>query len=158
MTDVSDLIEAYACGPRLLREAVREVPESSWDATPIEGKWSLRQVVCHLADSEVVYSDRMKRVIVEENPTLFEADPDLMVPALFCSERPWKTELDVIEIIRVQMLPILRSCGDADFERTGEHSLEGRMTLKTLLERIAGHIPHHLSFIQDKLHTLGHQT
>ena len=155
VTDISPLIATYSRGPELLRDAVRRASESCWDAVPIAGKWSIRQVVCHLADSEIVYADRMKRVQAEDNPTLFDADPDAFVPALHCSVRPPEVELNVIEAVRAHMLPILRSCPVADFQRTGVHSTDGPMTLETLLERVTGHIPHHISFIEAKLGALG---
>lgn len=155
MTDISTLIDSYSRGAELLRDAVRPTPESGWDATSIEGKWSIRQVVCHLADGEIVYADRMKRVIAEDNPTLFEADPDVLVPALYCPQRPWEAELNLIDAVRAHMVPILQSCKSDDFQRTGVHSIDGPMTLETLLKRITGHIPHHISFIEEKLRALG---
>ncbi len=151
----SSLIDAYSRGAALLHDAVRSTPESGWDATPVQGKWSIRQVVCHLADSEIVYADRMKRVIAEDNPTVFEADPNEHVPALFCDRRPWEIELSVIETVRMHMLPILQSCDRDDFRRTCVHSIDGPMTLQILLERITTHIPHHIQFIEDKLRVLG---
>lgn len=154
MNDISALIEAYSRGPQLLRDTVRLTPESGWDTVPVAGKMSIRQVVCHLADGEIVYADRMKRVIAEDNPTFFEADPNVLVPALHCSERPWESELNMIDAIRTHMLPILHSCTSADFERTGVHSLDGPMTLKILLERISEHIPHHVVFIEEKLRAM----
>ena len=42
-------------------------------ARPIPGKWSTLEVVCHLADFEIVYADRIKRVIAENEPTLSAA-------------------------------------------------------------------------------------
>lgn len=154
MSDISKFIEAYSGGAKLLRDAMRSTANFDLDARPLEGKWSIREVVCHLADSEIVYADRMKRVIAEDNPTFFEADPDLFRPALFCSRRPLDTELDVVEAIRAHMLPILRSCGADDFQRTGVHSLDGPLTLQTLLERITAHIPHHVAFIEEKLQAM----
>ena len=154
MAEISTLIEAYSCGSKLLRDAVISTPEFGWDATPVEGKWSIRQVVCHLADSEIVYADRMKRVIAEENPTFYEADPDVLLPALHCSQRSWETELNLIDAVRTHMLPILHSCNSEDFQRNGVHSLDGPMNLGTLLERITGHIPHHIAFIEEKLEAM----
>ncbi len=154
MADIASLIEDYSRGAKLLRDAVQSVPESGWDAIPIEGQWSIRQVVCHLADGEIVYADRMKRVIAEDNPTFFEADPDVLVPALHCRQRPWESELNLIETVRTHMLPILQSCSPDDFARSGVHSLDGPMTLKTLLERITGHIPHHVAFVEEKLRAM----
>ena len=54
-----------------------------------------------------------------------------------------------MEVTRSQMVRILRSPAAA-FERTGIHSVDGAMTLRTLLERITNHIPHHTQFIAEK--------
>jgi hypothetical protein len=151
MSSISTLIETYSGGAKLVRDALRATANVDVDERPIEGKWSVREVVCHLADSEIVYADRMKRVIAEDNPTFFEADPNLFGLALHCPQRPLARELDLIEAIRTHMLPILQSCDAIDFQRTGVHSLDGQMTLQTLLERITNHIPHHVAFIEEKL-------
>lgn len=155
MTEAQALLEEYSRGAALLRDVIARTPANAWDATPIPGTWSIRQVLCHLADGEIVYADRMKRVIAEDNPTFFEADPDQFVPALFCETRDWEAEMSVIDATRCHMLPILRSCTDDDFRRGGVHSLDGPMDLLTLLSRITGHIPHHLVFIEQKLRALG---
>jgi hypothetical protein len=155
MSHTDSLIEAYSGGAALLRDAIPLAAEIDWDARPIEGRWSIREVICHLADSEIVYADRMKRVIAEEHPTFFEADPNLFRPALFCSQRPLEGELDVVSAVRAHMLPILRSCGPREYQRTGVHSLDGTLTLQKLLERITAHIPHHVAFIEEKLRALG---
>ncbi|TWU28122.1 DinB family protein [Bythopirellula polymerisocia] len=151
MTNIPILIQAYSAGAQLLRDAVRPTSNADLDARPIEGKWSIRELVCHLADSEIVYADRMKRVLAEQAPTFFDANPNLFVPALHCSQRQLKTEIAVIETIRAHMLPILQSCDSSDFHRTGVHSTDGNVTLQTLLERIVAHIPHHIAFIEEKL-------
>ncbi len=151
MSDIPVLIQTYSDGAQLLRAVLQSAANADIDARPIEGKWSVREVVCHLADSEIVYADRMKRVLAEENPTFFDASPDLFIPALHCSKRPLDSELNVIEAIRTHMLPLLKSCAASDFQRSGIHSLDGPMTLQTLLERIVGHVPHHIAFIEEKL-------
>lgn len=154
MAEIQALIEQYSRGAALLRDVIARTPADAWDAKPIPGTWSIRQVLCHLTDGEIVYADRIKRVIAEDNPTFFEADPDQFVPALFCETRDWKAEMSVIESIRSHMVPILQSCTDDDFRRGGVHSLDGPMNLLTLLSRITSHIPHHLVFIEQKLDAL----
>jgi hypothetical protein len=151
MGDISNLIDEYARGAKLLCDAMQSANSVDADARPIAGKWSIREVVCHLADSEILYADRMKRVIAEDSPTFFGADPDLFCPALACSQRPLENELAVVTAIRAHMLPILRSCAANDFQRTGVHSVDGPLTLEKLLERVTGHIPHHVAFIEEKL-------
>lgn len=58
------------------------------------------------------------------------------------------------DAIRAHLQPILQSCDADAFQRTGVHSLDGSMTLLTLLERITAHIPHHIAFIEEKLQAM----
>lgn len=67
--DIRQRIEDYLAGPEQLRQAIEGMTDAELDAAPIPGKWSTRQVVCHIADFEPVYADRMKWVLVEENST-----------------------------------------------------------------------------------------
>jgi len=150
MSEIETLLDRYAHGCELLRSALQQFTASDYDALPIPGKWSVRQVVCHIADFEPVYLDRMKRVLVEDNPTFFGADPSVFAAGLAYDTREVGEELDLIDLTRRQMVRILRNCDIEVFQRTGVHSEDGPMTMETLLERIAGHIPHHIRFIEEK--------
>jgi hypothetical protein len=149
------LIDNYASGPKVLIEAVAGMTPQHLHARPQPGKWSTHEVVCHLADTEMLYADRIKRVLAENEPTLFGMDPDVHVPRLARPERVIEEELRLIELVRAQMGHILRSLSPADFERTGHHSEAGPLTLQTLLERVTNHIPHHVRFIREKRAALG---
>jgi hypothetical protein len=113
-------------------------------------KWSTKQVICHIADFEPVYVDRMKRVIAEHEPTLFGGDPDLFAARLVYDQRDVVVELDFIEAARRHMEPILKSLKPEDFQRKGNQSEVGPITLKKLLTNITNHIPHHVKFIDEK--------
>ena len=63
--DIRQRIEDYLAGPEQLRQAIQGMTDAELDAAPVPGKWSTRQVVCHIADFEPVYADRMKWVLVE---------------------------------------------------------------------------------------------
>jgi hypothetical protein len=145
-----DLINDYARGPQSLREAIAGMTPEQIDAAPIPGKWSTRQIICHIADFEPVYADRMKRVIAEENPPLRGGDPDLFAAKLRYDDRDIEEELQLIEAVRKHTARILRALPDEAFQRTGEHSADGKLSLETLLRRITGHIPHHAKFIAEK--------
>src|SRR5262245_59719819 len=129
--------------------------EEQLDAKPIAGKWSTRQVVCHLADFEPIYVDRMKRVIAEQCPTFFGGDPDTFAEHLAYDRRSVEGELRLVTVVREHMAAILRDLGTADFQRVGNHAEAGRMSLEDLLRRIADHIPHHVRFIDEKRAALG---
>ena len=148
---LDELLKHYEKGPDLLKTAVAGVREDQFDQTPVPGKWSIRQVVCHIADFEPVDADRMKRVLAEDNPTMFGGDPDVFAAGLHYDKRNVHQELELISVVRRQMAVILRNTDVEDFQRTGVHSEAGPLTLETLLERITGHIPHHLTFIAAKI-------
>lgn len=145
------LLQQYEQGAELLRATVHRAREDQYLLHPVPGKWSIQHVVCHLADFEPIYADRMKRVLVEDNPTLFGGDPDVFAAGLHYEHRNLREELDLIAVVRQQMVRILRQTDVEDFQRTGVHSESGPLTLETLLERITRHIPHHIRFIEDKI-------
>ena len=152
---IHELLEQYAAGPHRLREAVAGMSEEQLRAKPVPERWSTLEVLCHLSDADAVYAERMKRVIAEDEPPLRSLDPDVWLPRLAYGRRDAEEELRFIELIRSQMLRILRSLSPGDFQRTGFHSEAGQITLETLLERVTNHIPHHIEFIRQKREALG---
>jgi len=144
------LIEEYLTGAGLLRRAVSGMTRDQLLARPIPGKWSTQEVVCHVADYEPIYADRMKRVIALEEPELLKGDPQLFAARLAYNHRDIEEELAIIEWTRKQMVRILRMLTPVDFQRRGWHSRDGALTLEVLLQRITDHIPHHIRFIEEK--------
>jgi len=152
------LIEEYLAGTHRVRQAVDGLSDAQLDARPIEARWSIRQVVCHLADFEPIYADRMKRVVAEERPTFVSGDPAVFAARLAYDHRAPAGELAVMESVRRQMAGVLSSLTTDTFQRTGLHPRDGALTLVTLLQRITEHIPHHLRFIDAKRRALGLST
>lgn len=144
------LLAQYSAGPKLLRDAVAGMSRDDLKARPVPGRWSTLEVVCHLADSDSVYAERMKRVIAEDEPLLRSMDPEAWLPRLAYHDRDIEEELRLIELTRSQTGRILRSLSPGDFQRQGHHSEDGPLTLAMLLERVTIHIPHHVVFIQEK--------
>ena len=149
------LIEDYAAGPQRLREAVKGMSREQIAARPVPGKWSTLEVVCHIADFEIVGADRIKRVVAENKPTLPDGDEKLFATRLAYHQRDLEEELQLIGSIRAQVARILRTLSDDDFARVGNHTAAGPLTLQQLVERGANHIQHHLKFIAEKRKALG---
>jgi hypothetical protein len=68
--DLAPLLERFRRGPELLAVVLTGVFGDEEDFAIAPGKWSVRQIVAHLADMEMVGSHRMRQVIAEESPTL----------------------------------------------------------------------------------------
>ena len=75
------IIEMYAAGAAIPAALIRGLALSDLDQFPIPGTWSIRQIIIHLADSDLVISDRIKRVIASDRST--ERLSTLSVPLLF---------------------------------------------------------------------------
>ena len=148
------LIEEYLAGLVVLRRAVAGMTHSQLLARPVPGQWSTQDVVCHLADYEAVYADRMKRVIALEGPELLPGDPGLFAARLAYDRRDVEEELAFVELTRKQTARILRALGPGDFGRRGRHARDGALTLENLLRRVTDHIPHHVRFIEEKRRAL----
>jgi len=149
------LVNDYLAGAKVLRQAVAGMTPLELDARPIPGKWSTREVICHIADYEPVYADRMKRVIAENEPTICGGNPDALAARLAYGSRDVEEELALIEAVRRQMGRILRALQPEDLQRRGIHDKRGPMTLATILERVTGHIPHHVGAIEEKRKAMG---
>lgn len=148
------LIDEYAAGPQQLRDAVAGMTAEQIDAAPVPGKWSTRQVICHLADFELVYADRIKRALAENEPTVFGGDPGAFAASLGYDRRDVHEELQLIEGVRRHVARILRALPPTAFARKVKHSQAGPLTLEQLLASVTNHIPHHVRFIREKREAL----
>lgn len=149
-SELQALLAKYEQGPSQLREAISGLTSLQLRTPAPPGNWSVQQIVCHISDFELVYADRIKRVVAENRPTLLSGDPDCFASKLCYPQRDLEEELDVISSVRRQVARILKTLKITDFERTGQHSVDGSLSLNRLLERISGHIPHHVDFIEKK--------
>jgi len=151
---MTDLIDAYLAGVESLREAVAGLDADQLRARPVEGTWSTLEVICHLADSEALFADRMKRVLAEDRPALLFADPARYVAALAYPDRDAAEEVAFVAAVRGQMARILRAQPAEAWSRVGVHSKEGERTLEQLVRKAIDHLEHHIAFILAKRQAL----
>jgi hypothetical protein len=149
------MIESYLAGIATVQQAVAGLTRDQVLARPVPGKWSTLEVVCHLADFEPIYADRMKRIIAEDRPALLGASETRFAAALAYHERELNEELNIIEHTRQQMARILRRLPADALNRIGVHNERGPLTLEQMLRSATSHIPHHVQFIQEKRQALG---
>jgi hypothetical protein len=149
------LIDQYVAGAPVLSRAIRGLTRQDLNAFPVPGTWSIQQIVLHLMDSDLIASDRMKRVIAEDRPSLVGYDESRFAANLFYDQLDAATAAEVFCKNRLLTGEILRRLPDAAFERTGVHSERGEITLANLVETYAGHLEHHMKFLRQKRALLG---
>lgn len=149
------MIDRYAEGGPLLRRSIEGLTPEQFLAHPVPGTWSIQQIVLHMLDSDLIASDRMKRVIAEEHPTLIGYNETAFGERLFYDELDPFLAADVFEKNRQITTTILGKLPPEAFARTGHHNETGVITLEYLVKTYAGHLDHHLKFLREKRKLLG---
>ncbi len=132
------LIEQYKNGYLTVTEALRGITEEGLDRRPTPTEWSAREVVHHLADSEMTSAIRLRRLLAEDRPMIVSYDEREFSRRLHY-ERPIQASLDAFRAARQTTAEILERLSDADWTREGTHSESGQYTVETWLEIYAKH-------------------
>ena len=146
----NELIQRYEEGARELRAAVAELTREEFCAYPVPGTWSIQQMVVHLLDTEMILTERMKRTIAEENPTLMSFDETAWVKNLHYEEWSAEDAVAIIQLIRRNFAKVLKKLPETALDRMGSHSEKGPMALRQMLEMVSKHAAHHLNFVNEK--------
>lgn len=137
------LIDAYKDGYRVVAEALTGATDAELDAVPGEGKWSARQIVHHLADSEMTSAIRLRMLIASPNPSIVGYDQEEFARKLYYTDRPIEASLDAFSAARRSTAEILDRMSEAEWLREGTHSEHGRYTVLKWLELYAAHAHSH---------------
>jgi hypothetical protein len=151
----NSLVEQYAAGAELLGNSIKRLTSADFLAFPVPGTWSIQQIVLHLMDSDLVASDRMKRIIAEENPTIIGYDETAFSRKLFYDKQDPFVAAEIFRQNREMTAVILRNLTAEAFARTGTHNERGKMTLGELVKLYVWHLEHHLGFLRHKRQLLG---
>ena len=144
------VIDAYEAGGATLRRAAEGLSDAQLKARPGPGLWSILEVVVHLTDSDMIAIDRMKRIVIEDNPPLLYADETAYVDKLCTHDQSLDDALTLFEAGRRQWARVLRRLPAEAFGRAGTHNRKGRVTLGEMVKSYVDHVDYHVKFIRDK--------
>lgn len=146
-----ELIALYREGYDEVARSLEGFPEDALGARPLPGKWSAREIVQHLADSEMNSAIRLRKLLTEENPQIQGYDQDEYAARLRYNERDTAPALEAFRGARATTAQLLDAMTDADWAREGTHSESGRYTAEDWLRIYAAHARGHAAQIR-RLH------
>lgn len=132
-------LEVLAKTPAALHRAVAGLTSQQEGTAEGPGKWSVRQVVQHLADSELVGGFRFRMVLAHEGPELPAYDQDLWAERLRYAEADFQTALEDFSMLRALNLRLLRRATPDDLRRVMRHAERGDEPLGRMIALYAGH-------------------
>lgn len=148
MSDLADLLERLRRGAEIVAVAITGAAGAELDFHPGEKAWSIREIICHLADSETAVAMRMRQVISEDNPQMPAWDQDAWTKSLGYEKRKISDAMETFRRLRADNYELLKNQPEAAFSRTGIHSERGVITLRDLLQGTAEHAESHVGQIQ----------
>lgn len=123
----------------VVRAEIAAVPAERHGVPEAPGKWSLRQVVQHLADVELAYGWRVRLVLTADRPPLHGFDENAWMRRLRADDTDLESALAMLAALRHDLLRLVDGCTPEDLARTGVHSERGEEPLALLLRVFAGH-------------------
>jgi hypothetical protein len=142
-----ELIQRYKDGYAAVAEALEGITDRELDAHPAPGKWSAREIVHHLADSEMTSAVRLRLLLAADHPRIAGYDQDEFAHRLHY-DRPYEASLEAFRAARRSTAEILDRMGPLDWQREGTHSEVGRYTVERWLEIYADHAHNHAAQIR----------
>ena len=142
------LVARYREGYAAIAEALLKITPEELDAHRGPGRWSAREIVHHLADSEMTSAIRLRRLLVEDGPVIQGYDQDEFARRLHY-DRPHETSLELFKYVRLSCAELLDRLQPNDWLREGTHSESGRYTVDTWLTIYAEHAHRHARQIRE---------
>jgi hypothetical protein len=143
-SDRSKRIDQYAQGPERLRQALNRVPDGMVKWRPAPGAWSVHEIVCHAADSEVNAYARLRYLLAEKEPVVVGYDQDHWARALDYQAQPLEPSLAVVEAVRHSTATLLRRLEGDAWTKKGRHTEKpGDYTVEQWLRIYADHLEGH---------------
>jgi len=148
--DGRDPIRLMRAGPAKFARAVSGLKPAQLRKRPAPGKWSIQEILGHLADTEVVYGYRYRKALAESGSPIQGYDQEIWVREFGYRGKRWSAKQLLVHIasLRRATLYLFENMPRRTYDRFGAHSERGKETVRRTQELIAGHDLNHLDQIK----------
>jgi len=136
------MIELYAGGYAAVAEALLKITPEEIDFKPDAKRWSVREIIHHLADSEMTAAVRLRLLLAQDRPTLHGYSQDEFARRLYY-DRPYETSLELFRLARLSTAEILQRLTPAEWVREGTHTEAGPYGVESWLKTYSEHAHKH---------------
>jgi hypothetical protein len=156
--EIPRLIELYAGGYEELKTYVDGLPAEALDFKPGPEKWSIREILVHMADSEANSYVRGKKIIVESGSEITTYDQHAWSEKLSYHTMDHKDALELFRLLRKNMVPALKQLPEAAWHNFIMHPESGKITLLDWIQLYIDHVENHIQQMNRNLYDFRKQT
>ncbi|MCM3634235.1 YfiT family bacillithiol transferase [Paenibacillus camelliae] len=144
--NVQEWLQQIGSYTHRLREAVDSLDAEQLNKTYREGAWTVRQLVHHIADSQLNMYQRLKLALTDDNPTVpaFDEEKWVLLPD---NELPVESSIRMLEGINERVVALGKTLTEEHLERVFTHQTNGQIKVATKVAKLAWHEEHHLAHI-----------
>ena len=146
--DGQDAVKVQRATAGKLKKLIHGLNPKQLKWKPEPGKWSIAEILAHLADAEIVGSWRMRLTIGASGTTIQPFDQDVWASVFQYGKRDAKQSLEVFHILRENNLAMLKALPQESWQNYGMHQERGKETIAHLVRMFAGHDTNHLRQIE----------
>ncbi|HZE27955.1 MAG TPA: DinB family protein [Terriglobales bacterium] len=148
-TELKTHLEAAERSPKEIAVAVSGLTPQVLRYRPAPDKWSILEILGHLADIEIVYAYRLRQMLADRKPVIAPMDQDEWAKNLGYMDTPAPELVALYGLNRHHNLRLLRRLKPGDLEKSAFHpEYKQEVTVATMVERMSGHGPNHLEQIE----------
>jgi hypothetical protein len=141
-------LAVQAATAKKLSRLVEGMPTSKLRKRPGADKWSIGEIVAHLADAETVTGFRMRLVLGAPGAPIAAYDQDSWAASGHYEKRDLRKSVELFRVVRSANLALLSSLTPVQWKQHGMHSQRGRETIEQIVRMTAGHDLNHLQQIE----------
>lgn len=147
-TEGKDPLKTQAATAKKLDQLVKRAPASKLRKRPALDKWSVAEILAHLADTEIVVGWRIRSILAAPGTPIQAFDQDAWAVAGNYAQRDPRKSIELFRIVRDANLALYKSLTPGQWNHFGMHAERGKETLERILSMMAGHDINHISQIE----------
>jgi uncharacterized damage-inducible protein DinB len=141
-------LKVQSATPKKLTTAIKGLDKKKLSKRPAPGKWSITEILAHLADAEVVGSWRMRIVLNQNGAPIHAFDQDIWATTFNYQKSDPKRSLETFRVLRENNLAMLKKLPKELWENYGQHTERGKETVTQIVGMFAAHDLNHLGQVE----------
>ncbi len=143
-----DPLKLQAATPKKLARLIKGVPTAKLRKRPAPEKWSVAEILAHLADVEIVIGWRMRSILGAPGTPVQAYDQNAWVISGHYEKRDLRESIELHRVVREANLALLKSLSPEQWKLYGQHSERGQESIEHIVRMVAGHDINHIKQIE----------